>query len=243
MADKSEKYPQRTDDQKVLDQTAKDGLGLTVFISDLEDACQKGNPIEMEQEAARLQWVNETGLGGLEVLIEVALQGFDRLGLFAYHLQRANAFQQNKENTWIYTRCLLKEICKASLPEPHDKVEHELWVMDQVSGNISQLNKMAAARRLWEGDYVRIDGYRRELSHWFSLLDEGAEKVDGKKIMNGLGDYVNNGGNFFIQMAEDLQDQSNWEEKTIQLEALRYFIKNATKQGQAVISMHLKELI
>jgi hypothetical protein len=115
--------------------------------------------------------------------------------------------------------------------------------MDQVLGDISQLNKMAAARRLWEGDYVRIDGYRRELSHWFSLLDEGAEKVDGKKIMNGLGDYVNNGGNFFIQMAEDLQDQSNWEEKTIQLEALRYFIKNATKQGQAVISIHLKELI
>ena len=243
MADKTEKYPQRTDDQKVLDQTAKDGLGLTVFISDLEDACQKGNSIEMEQEAARLQWVSETGLGGLEVLIEVALQGFDRLGLFAYHLQRANAFQQNKENTWIYTRCLLKEICKASLPEPHDKVEHELWVMDQVSGDISQLNKMAAARRLWEGDYVRIDGYRRELSHWFSLLDEGAEKVDGKKIINGLGDYVNNGGNFFIQMAEDLEDQSNWEEKTIQLEALRYFINNATKQGKAAISMYLKEII
>jgi len=44
-------------------------------------------------------------------------------------------------------------------------------------------------------------------------------------------------------MAEDLQDQSNWEEKTIQLEALRYFIKNATKQGQAVISMYLKEII
>jgi hypothetical protein len=73
-------------------------------------------------------------------------------------------------------------------------------------------------------------------------LDEGAEKVDGKTIMNGLGDYINNGGNFFIQMAEDLQDQTNWEEKTIQLEALRYFIKNATKQWQDVISMHLKEL-
>jgi hypothetical protein len=114
--------------------------------------------------------------------------------------------------------------------------------MDQVSGDISQLNKMAAARRLWKGDYVRIEGHRRELSHWFSLLDEGAEKVDGKTIMDGLGDYVNNGGNFFIQMAEDLQDQTNWEEKIIQLESLRYFIKNATKQWQYVISMHLKEL-
>ena len=36
---------------------------------------------------------------------------------------------------------------------------------------------------------------------------------------------------------------TNWEEKTIQLEALRYFIKNATKKWQDVISMHLKELI
>ena len=66
--------------------------------------------------------------------------------------------------------------------------------------------------------------------------------MDGKTIMNGLGDYVNNGGNFFIQMAEDLQDKTNCEEKTIQLEALRYFIKNSTKQWQDVISMHLKEL-
>ncbi|MCS5624615.1 MAG: hypothetical protein NZ748_02055 [Candidatus Marinimicrobia bacterium] len=187
--------------------------------------------------------MSETGLGGLEVLIEVALQDFDRLGLFTYHLQRANAFQQNKENTWSYTRCLLKELCKASLPEPHEKADRELWVMDQVPGGNSQLSKIASARRLWEGDYVRVDGYRRELSHWFSLFDAGAEKVDGNKIMNGLRDYVNNGGNFFIQMAEDLQDQPNWEEKILQLEALRYFIKNATKQDHTIISMHLKELI
>ncbi|MDG2398279.1 MAG: hypothetical protein P8M59_03085, partial [Candidatus Marinimicrobia bacterium] len=60
MAYQTEKHPQRSDDQKVLDQTAKDGLGLTVFISDLEKERKKGNPIEMEQEAARLQWVSET---------------------------------------------------------------------------------------------------------------------------------------------------------------------------------------
>ena len=96
MSDVSEQNVQRNDDQSVLDRAAKDGLGLTVFISDLEDACQSGNPLDMETEAARLQLVSDNGLGGLEVLMEVALQDFDRLGLFAYHLQRANAF-----NRWL----------------------------------------------------------------------------------------------------------------------------------------------
>ncbi|MBC8346377.1 MAG: hypothetical protein ISR89_00595 [Candidatus Marinimicrobia bacterium] len=237
----AEKYPQRTYDKVVLDAVAKEGLGLTVFISDLEDACQSGNPIEMEQEAARLQWVSENGLAVIDCLLEVALQDFDRLGLFIYHLQRANAFSQDVKNTWPYTRCMLKEISKSPLPEPHGKMDDVGWEMDHVPNDSVQLNKMAAARRLWNGDYVRIEGYRREISHWFSTVS--VEMGSEKNIMNGLEDYVKNGSNFFIELAEGLIGNPLWETKIIQLEALRYFAKNASLKDLPTISSHLKELI
>lgn len=243
MAELAEEFPQRTDDQAVLDRVAKDGLGLTVFIADLEDACQGGNPIEMEQEAARLQWVSENGLAGIDCLIEVALQDFDRLGTFVYHLQRANAFSQDVKNTWSYIRCLLKEIAKSSLPEPHDKIEIDInnYLALPAFRLSSLVSLLSVAHRLWQGDYVRINGYRREISHWFSTVS--VETDSGKNVMNGLEDYFHNGGNFFIQMAEELISNPGWEAKTIQLEALRYFSINASPKDLPTISSHLKELI
>ena len=92
MERKSKEFPKREDDQSILDETAKEGLGLTVFVSDLEDACQEGIPSKIEKEAAKLQWVSENGLGGFEALIEVALQDFNRLGAFSFHLFRSNIF-------------------------------------------------------------------------------------------------------------------------------------------------------
>ena len=97
---------------------------------------------------------------------------------------------------------------------------------------------MASASRLWEGDYIRIKGIRRELSYWLSSIS--VEMGTGKKIMNGLEDYVNNGGNFFIEMAEGLISNLNYEAKVIQLEALRYLVKNSIKSDLPVISKHLE---
>jgi hypothetical protein len=236
----TEKHPQRTDDKTIIDAVVKKGLGLTVFIAELEDACQSGNPIEMEQEAARLQWVSENGLAGINCLLELALQDFDRLGSLVYHLQRANAFNQDIKNTWVYTRCLLKEICKEPLPDPHDKVDHGLSVMDQIPENNSQSSKMAAAKRLWDGEYVRIQGYRREISHWFSNQEEGNASDYDKNIINGLEDYFYNGGNFFIELAENLTD---YPQKIVFLEALRYWTKNKQISNLPSISNHISDLI
>ena len=241
MSEVSEQNVQRNDDQFILDRAAKDGLGLTVFISDLEEACQNGNPLDMETEAARLQWVSENGLGGLEVLIEVALQDVDRLGLFAYHLQRANAFNQDVKNTWPYTRCILKEIAKSPLPEPHGKLEDVAWKMDDMPNASAQLNELAAAKRLWNGEYVRINGIRRELSHWFSTVS--TVNIHEKNIMNGLEAYVKNGGNFFIELAEELIGHPEWESKIIKLEALRYFSKNASHENLQIISHQMEAII
>ena len=166
----------------------------------------------------------------------MALQDFDRLGTFSYHLQRANAFNQEIKNTWTYTRCLLKEIVKSPLPEPHVKVEIDYKL--KVSSKKNQVTALASASRLWEGDYIRIKGIRRELSYWLSSTS--VEMGTEKKIMNGLEDYVKNGGNFFIEMAEGLISNLNYEAKIIQLEALRYFVKNSIKSDLPVISKHLE---
>ena len=247
MAVLAEKYPQRKDDKAVLDTVAKEGLGYTVFIADLEDACQGGDSLAMEKEAARVQWVSENGLAGLDLLIEVALQDFDRLGTFAYHLQRANIFQQDVKNTWQYSRCLLKEIVKTSLPEPHPKknVNPEL-IMNTIltKRTDSPISIFTAAIRLWEGEYVRISGYRRELSHWYSKSKFDHQIEINANVMKGLENYLKNGGNFFIQMAEKLITNHGWELQIIELEALRYLLNKVSSNKDLVnISTYLKEIM
>ena len=247
MAALAEKYPQRKDDKVVLDTVAKEGLGYTVFISDLEDACQSGDSLAMEKEAARVQWVSENGLAGLDLLIEVALQDFDRLGTFAYHLQRANIFQQDVKNTWQYSRCLLKEIVKTSLPEPHPKknVNPELIMNTILTKRAdSPISIFAAAIRLWEGEYVRISGYRRELSHWYSKFEFDHQIEINENVMKGLENYLKNGGNFFIQMAKKLITNHGWELQIIELEALRYLLNKVSSNKDLVnISSYLKEIM
>ena len=163
-----EKYPKRTDDNIILNNIAKEGIGLTVFISDLEDACQSGDSHQMEKAAAKIQWVSENGLGVLEVLIEVAIQDFSRLGILSYHLQRAHHFKQEQSKTWSYNRCLLKEIAKAPMPAPHEKVKMKPKFMIPHESRL--LPSIASAHRLWDGQFVRIDGVRRELSNWFNSI-------------------------------------------------------------------------
>ena len=99
---KSEQFPERDDDQEILDNIAKEGIGLSVFVSELEDACQSGIPENIETEAARLQWVSGNGVGGFEALTEVALQDFERLGKFSFHLFRSNIFNRDINKTWPY---------------------------------------------------------------------------------------------------------------------------------------------
>ena len=217
---KAHEFPARTDDQGILVEAAKDGVGLTIFVSDLEDACQAGIPEEIERQAARLQWVSDNGLGGLEALVEVSLQDFERLGTFAFHLLRSNIFNRDIKNTWPYTRCLLKEISKKPLPEPHEYNEIECDLIK--SENELQIINQCSAHRLWNGNYVRSLGYKREISHWIKHQEIIEYIENEEKISSNLQDYYDNGGNFFIEIAEDLIDN---DQDIIFLESLRYLIK------------------
>ena len=97
MENKSKELPKRDSDQTILDDIAKEGIGLTVFVSDLEDACQSGIPEKIEKEAARLQWVSDNGLGGFETLIEVVTSPYDELEQYEHFANRSPNWAKNLE--------------------------------------------------------------------------------------------------------------------------------------------------
>jgi hypothetical protein len=62
--------------------------------------------------------------------------------------------------------------------------------------------------------------------------------------MKGLENYLKNGGNFFIQMAEKLITNHGWELQIIELEALRYLLNKVSSNKDLVnISSYLKEIM
>ena len=230
-------FPEREDDQSILDKVAKEGLGLTVFVSELEDACQSGIPEKIEKEAARMQWVSDNGLGGFEALVEVALQDFERLGAFSFHLFRSNIFNRNINETWPYTRCLVKEISKNPLLEPHRKENTSCTF--KIGSIRSQTVNFTSAHRFWNGEYVRSGGYKREISFWIKNQYYQSEMNIEKNIKKEITYYFNNGGNFFIDVAEDLINKKN---DIIYLESLRYLSKQ-NKDFHGFISSEISKLI
>ena len=237
MENKSKELPKRDGDQTILDDIAKEGIGLTVFVSDLEDACQSGIPENIEKEAARLQWVSDNGLGGFETLIEVALQDFERLGKFSFHLFRSNIFNRDINKTWLYTRCLLKEICKKPLPEPHENIDVDC---DLLIGNTkTQTLNFTSAHRFWNGDYVRLGGYRREISFWIKNHYAQNEIEIDNNTRKEISFYFKNGGNFFVELAEDLIKNEN---DIVYLESLRYLARQS-KDFHAFVSGEISSLL
>ena len=218
--EKANQYPLRDDDKEILQVVAKEGVGNSVFISDLEDACQSGVPEIIEKEAARLQWVSDNGLGGFEVLVEMALQDYKRLGVFSFHLLRANNFNRDVVNTWPYTRCLVKEIIKTPLPEPHPFTDLDFQLFE--SKDRLEIVELTSAHRFWNGDYVRKNGYKREISHWYKNKKK-SNYVNDKAVLEDIESYLSKGGDFFIKAAEQL---INKDKDLVYLESLRYLIKN-----------------
>ena len=218
--EKANQYPLRDDDKEILQVVAKEGVGNSVFISDLEDACQSGVPEIIEKEAARLQWVSDNGLGGFEVLVEMALQDYKRLGVFSFHLLRANNFNRDVANTWPYTRCLVKEIIKTPLPDPHPFTDLDFQLFE--SKDRLEIMELTSAHRFWNGDYVRKNGYKREISHWYKNKKR-SNYINDKAVLEDIESYLSKGGDFFIKAAEQL---INKDKDLVYLESLRYLIKN-----------------
>ena len=220
---------QREKDRKVLEDMLEEGIGMTIFISDLEDACQQGNAAQVQEEAARFYLVADGSPAILENLAELALQNVEGYGGFIYHCLRAFAFNPEKEHVWSFVQCILQTIKKQPLPEPHKGADNGFDDLQPVFLNCEQpidWITVAAVWRLWESEYTRIPGFKREISYWISNQNTTQNGNPDGSNPDNMVKFRKEGGNYFVKMAENIiQSNNQVVERLTALEALRFFVK------------------
>ena len=220
---------QREKDRKVLEDMLEEGIGMTIFISDLEDACQQGNATQVQEEAARVYLVADGSPAILENLAELALQNVEGYGGFIYHCLRAFAFNPEKEHVWSFVQCILQTIKKQPLPEPHEGADNGFDDLQPVFLNCEQpidWITVAAVWRLWESEYTRLPGFKREISYWISNQNTTQNGNPDGSNPDNMVKFRKEGGNYFVKMAENIiQSKKQIVERLAALEALRFFVK------------------
>jgi len=212
-----------------LEDMSKESIGLTIFISDLEDACQQGNATQVQEEAARVYLVADGSPAILENLAELALQNVEGYGGFIYHCLRAFAFKPEKEHVWSFVQCILQTIKKQPLPEPHKGADNGFDDMQPVFLNCEQpidWITVAAVWRLWESEYTRLPGFKREISYWISNQNTTQNGNPDGSNPDNMVKFRKEGGNYFVKLAENIiQSKKQIVERLAALEALRFFVK------------------
>ena len=237
----------REKDQKVLEDMPEDGIGLSIFISDLEDACQQGDAVQVQEEAARVYLAADGSPAILEILAELALQNVEGNGGFIFHCLRAFAFNPEKERVWSFVQCILQTIKNQPLPEPNEGTNNGandlVPIFLKCEKPIDWIT-VAAVWRLWESEYMRLPGFKREISHWISnqnITQNG--NPDGSNPDNMV-KFRNEGGNYFVKLAEDItQSKGNIVERLIALEALRFFVKKMPIDCLPIVSNKINFLM
>jgi hypothetical protein len=238
---------QREKDRKVLEDMSEEGIGLTIFISDLEDACQQGNAAKVQEEAARVYLVADGSPAILENLAELALQNVEGYGGFIYHCLRAFAFNPEKEHVWSFVQCILQTIKKQPLPEPHEGADNGFDDLQPVFLNCEQpidWITVAAVWRLWESEYTRIPGFKREISYWISNQNTTQNGNPDGSNPDNMVKFRKEGGNYFVKMAENIiQSNNQVVERLTALEALRFFVKKMPIDCLPIVSKKINFLM
>ena len=177
-------YDFRVNDQKVLDQVIKEGIKETAFMGDLEDACQNQKWNNAESIMAQIYVASDNSRATFDLLIELALQNVPRNGLFVYHILRAYQFQDKKSDNWVFTKTMFDQICNQKLLPPHKRTDVSPEKVYPTILDDDNIIILSAIIRIWNGDYVRINGYKRELSYWLSEIV--SNKLSSEKLTQVL---------------------------------------------------------
>lgn len=234
----------RLDDKSILDFAVKDGIGQTVFIGDLEDACQSNNWTEAKLLIAKLYLVSDRSRAAMDVLVEIALQDVENNALFCFHLLRAYQFQEVKEDNWVYVRCLFEYLSEKRLPRPHNLKNVDINKFKSEMIYKIEPTLFSAIIRLWEGDYVRDKGYKRELSSWIKLKNN--QKSESSKIISN---NKNNIRNFksYINVAENLilknKEKHNTALDLVNLESFRSLMDKSLGKKNNFFNSRINELL
>ena len=227
------KFDLRSNDKKILKSAIKDGIGKTAFIGDLEDAYQESAWAESQKITATFFLSSDNSRGTFDALAEIALQDIKKNGLFIFHIMRAYNFQETKDDNWAFTRCLMSYLIGNKLPEPHRNTKiSPKDIKNKILSN-GDIILFSAMERLWDCDYVRIGGYRREISHWCSHEVENSFDSTKLKPLNLI---FKTEKNRFIKYTEDLvqctdKDDFQIKNSLILIESFRALLKTiSTKQ-------------
>ncbi len=233
----------RDDDEIQLDDVVRDGIGLTAFLGDLEDACQQGEWKDLQKLTAKTFMASDRSRGTMDAFAELALQDCERSAIFIFHLFRAYQFQEVKEDNWAFTKCILEWLHGKALPEPHDQADSSPSEIHDLMIESGDLPLLGSVSRLWEGDYVRIRGYQREISHWCSQTFFTASNIKPSPDHWLLKDKKRN----FIHEAETIvKSQKSQSEKAnalVILEAVRSLLKTTSPTQFGILGARLDQLI
>ena len=240
------KLENNRNDKIYLEKTTKEEIGLTVFISDLEDSCQSGDLTNAQKHLARIYLASDSSPAILQNLAEIALQDIEENVLFVYHCLRAFAFSPEKERVWVFLQCIIQMLFNKTLPKPHvSKFIKETDINKYFMNckNSKDLNNLSASWRLIESEYTRLPGFKREISYW--LNSNTMKKIDIEEINpDELKLYLNKKTDYFVKLAEDIIE-SNYDiiSRLITLEALRYFTKRIDKKYLPFLAYKLQFLL
>ena len=243
----NQSYNKRSKDNIYLKNIDKKEIGLTVFISDLEDACQNGDIVNTQKHLSRIYLASDGSPVILQNLAELALQDIKEYGSFIYHCLRAFAFAPEKERVWIFLQCIIQTLFNKRLPIPHPNVNIDELDINKYflnSNDSKELNTLSAAWRLLESEYTRLPGFKREISFWANQCNT-VKQIDIKeKNPENLNYYLDNQNDYFVKLAEDIiQSDEDIIERIITLESLRYFTKKINIDYLPVIAYKIHLLM
>ena len=195
----------------------------SVFVGELEDALQACDWNSVDELMPSIYFVSDRSRSIIDTIADLGLQNIDSNIVMIFHLLRAFNFKQKKSHVWTYACLLVNKIKSNSLPKPNSRKDcapKDFVVNIAGEKDVQKLVKYATASRIWDGDYVRLRSYRREISSWlhenFSIATENNMK--DTQIKNRQID--------FISVAEKIilngKSYNMISEKINALDALRY---------------------
>ena len=217
----------RKNDELRLQESFIKDVGQTVFVGEFEDACQNGNWEDAEVLMFKIFSASDKSRSILDTLVDLALQNTPENVLFVYHLLRGFQFREKKSDSWVFIKCLYLQIKLNGIGKAHDSVE---IIPDIIKKKVIQdgnIITFSAIQNIWNGDYVKIRSYRRELSYWLNEM-RFDESIETNLIDNHFLTNLNN--QFYIGLAEKIINQkisiSQKATSLVTLEAIRSITKN-----------------
>lgn len=232
-----------------LTQLQKDGLGKTIFISDLQDEISQGSENAIHT-AAKVFLASDRSPSLLEVVAEVLFRDFETFGLFAFHLMRAFAFQERKDVLWDFVSTMVDQAKGKSFPSQSSHIEMELTDAKESyirKADDSFMIEYSIMDRVWNSDYVRVNQYQLDISSRLKSVHIGSQSQIRRNSSHWICHENRNWGTRFIESAETIisQNISNEEKETklILLESLRAIAKGCNSSFLPYIGTRIEMAI